>query len=116
MTREKFIDLVEELDWNVSVDETDEGLDIELENWSSYGQDLLVPISCKKDFSDFLDNLYEYYENYDVSYETILWVDPLTGHGRNGAPYELKDILADMESCENMIEELHTSLTGKWDK
>lgn len=28
------------------------------------------------------------------------------GHGRNGAPYRMRDVLEDMEAAEKMIEEL----------
>ena len=42
--------------------------------------------------------------DYDVSYETYLWLDN-TGHGKNGAPYELEDILEDIKACEQYIQD-----------
>lgn len=53
---------------------------------------------------DFGTALYEYYQSYDVSYETSLWIDE-TGHGKNGAPYEIEDIVADMKQVESTIKE-----------
>ena len=42
--------------------------------------------------------------DYDVSYETYLWLDN-TGHGKNGAPYELEDVLEDIKACEQYIKD-----------
>lgn len=47
----------------------------------------------------------EYYENFDVDSEAYLWLDD-TGHGKNGAPYRMRDVLADMEAAEKNIENL----------
>ena len=56
------------------------------------------------------------YDNYDCSYEAYLWLDN-TGHGTNGAPYDMKDVYEDMEACEKMIFELWESLSGKdWEE
>lgn len=33
------------------------------------------------------------------------WIDG-TGHGRNGAPYELEDVLNEIKWCKNSIGEL----------
>lgn len=32
------------------------------------------------------------------------------GHGKNGAPYHIKDIVTDMEEAEKMIETLYETL------
>lgn len=45
------------------------------------------------------------YDNYDVSYETYIWLDD-TGHGSNGAPHEMKDVLSDKKEWENKLSEL----------
>lgn len=37
--------------------------------------------------------------------EAYLWLDD-NGHGKNGAPYRMKDVLADMEAAEKYIESL----------
>ena len=38
-------------------------------------------------------------------YEAYLWIGD-DGHGRNGAPYHIKDIVSDMEEAEEQIYEL----------
>ena len=37
--------------------------------------------------------------------EAYLWLDD-NGHGKNGAPYRMKDVLADMEEAEKNIDSL----------
>ena len=32
------------------------------------------------------------------------------GHGKNGAPYDMKDLYGDMEACQDMIYELYQAL------
>lgn len=62
-----------------------------------------VDIGC--DIEDFLDIIDNYYQNFDVSYETYLWLDN-TGHGKNGAPYGMEDVLEDMKACEQYINDI----------
>ena len=51
----------------------------------------------------------DYYEGYDPSEEAILWCDS-SGHGKKGAPYHLKDIIADMEEAEEMVGALYEAI------
>ena len=44
----------------------------------------------------------EYYEDFDPDYEAYLWIGE-DEHGKKGAPYHIKDIVADMEDAEKMI-------------
>lgn len=63
-----------------------------------------------------LNNIKDYYDNYDCSYEAYLWLDN-TGHGTNGAPYDMKDVYEDMEACEEMTFELWKSLSEEdWEE
>lgn len=50
-----------------------------------------------------------YYEDFDPDYEAYLWIGD-DGHGRNGAPYHIKDIVSDMEETEEQIYELLQAL------
>lgn len=50
-----------------------------------------------------------YYEDFDPDYEAYLWIVD-DGHGRNGAPYHIKDIVSDMEEAEEQIYELLQAL------
>lgn len=53
----------------------------------------------------------EYYEGFDADSEAYLWLDG-NGHGKNGAPYHMKDVVADMEAAEDMVCKLLESVRG----
>ena len=72
---------------------------------SPAGQDFSFEVDIGCDIEDFLDIVDNYYQNFDVSYETYLWLDN-TGHGKNGAPYEMEDVLEDMKACEQYINDI----------
>lgn len=57
----------------------------------------------------------DYYEGFDPDDETYLWLDE-SGHGRNGAPYRMKDVLEDMEAAYNMVSDLLKELQNLADK
>lgn len=48
-------------------------------------------------------------ENFDADEETYLWLGP-DGHGRNGAPYRLRDILNEMETFQERLLRLSRAL------
>ena len=102
---DKVIELAESLDWKVTVD----GNDVDFQYYTNYGQDCHMNITLAEDFDKFTDEIYSYYENYDVSEETALWIDE-SGHGKNGAPYDIEDILNDMKEFESAIHELWKKL------
>ena len=45
----------------------------------------------------------------DRDYEAYLWIGN-DGHGKNGAPYHIKDIVSDMEEAEKQIHDLLEAL------
>ena len=105
----KFIEKIEGLDWNVEANEEENGkIILELSKYSPAGQDFNIQIQGET-VDELLDDLYEIYTNFDVSEEAYLWLDD-TGHGRNGAPYDMRDLYNDMEACEKMILDLHNEL------
>lgn len=104
----KLMKQIENLDWRVNKEREDSTC-LELQKYSPAGQDFFITIDTENDRDIFLENLYSYYENYDISYETYLWLDEL-GHGRNGAPYDMRDLYNDMEACEQMVYDLYHSL------
>ena len=63
-------------------------------------------------YDNVADAIYEYWEGFDVSYETYIWLDE-TGHGMNGAPENMKDLYEDMEACETMVHDLWLALEGR---
>lgn len=70
------------------------------------GQDFSFSVEIGDSLQDFVDNVYDYYEDYDVSYEAYLWLDQ-DGHGKNGAPHEMIDVYNDMKCCEQYIYDLY---------
>jgi len=101
---ERLLDRAEELGWSI----TKKG-DYQIGKFSPAGQDFSIYIEANDDPDLFVDNIYEKYENFDVSEETYLWLDE-SGHGKNGAPYDIMDLYNDMVECKKMILELHYEL------
>lgn len=104
---QEILDKIEELGWVI----TDEGNNYLLSKFSPAGQDFNVIVTKSDDVNKFIENIYEAYENYDVSEEVRLWIDDF-GHGKNGAPYEIKDLVEDMEWCKQAIYDLWHELSG----
>lgn len=77
--------------------------------YSSYGQDFGFSIDTEESLEQFADNVREYYDDFDISEEAYMWLDT-SGHGKNGAPYEMIDVYKDMEECEGFIWELYQIL------
>lgn len=101
----KVTEIAEALGWSITVD----GEDADFQYYTSYGQDCHMNITLTEDHDLFLRRIYEEYETYDVSEETALWIDS-TGHGKNGAPHDIEDILNDMKEFEAAMLELWENL------
>lgn len=100
---EKLVKLIEEADFSITYEGDNS---IYFGKYSPYGQDFGFSVEMTDSIDGLACNIIDYYEDFDVSYESSLWIDE-SGHGKNGAPYELKDIIEDMESCEEYINELY---------
>ena len=110
----KVIEVAESLGWNVTIEESYiNGCSFEFSKFSPAGQDFNVFIDNTGDAETLKALLYERYTNFDVSEETYLWLDD-TGHGVNGAPYDMRDLYDDMEKCQEMILELYNELSVTW--
>lgn len=68
----------------------------------SFTIDFELPV---KFLSEVADDVYAYWLSFDADYETMLWLDE-DGHGKNGAPYRMGEVLSDSEAIEEMIGEL----------
>ena len=105
------LDKAEELGWNVSKYEDY----YTLQHYSPEGQDFSFDVymddlgECVDERTYFVDSVYRSYDEYDPSLEAYYWLDD-SGHGRNGAPYEMGDVYADMKACEHMMLELWRAL------
>lgn len=104
---ENLIEKINDIDF--SVKEYDD--EFYFSKYSPAGQDFNFSIDKTEieTIEDLADAVYKYYRDYDCSEETYVWLDK-TGHGTNGAPYNMKDVYEDMEACETYIYELYKLL------
>ena len=106
--KDKIISVAEANGWTIYIeDESENNICFDFGKYSPAGQDFHVSAELENNEPDTLiDNLYSRYSDFDVSSETYLWLDS-DGHGKHGAPYDMKDLYEDMEACQNMIMELY---------
>lgn len=82
----------------------------ELSQSTKAGQDFNFSAEMKDgDPDSLIKSVREYYEGFDPDEEAYLWIGE-DGHGRNGAPYHIRDIVADMEDAESMVLDLLAAL------
>ena len=108
MIQQKITEITEILGWSVDFSEPQNGkTDVNFAKYTSYGQDFNFSVELEDDDMEaFIDNIYEYYENFDVDEEAYIWIGS-DGHGKNGAPYHIADIVKDMEEAEVMMADLY---------
>lgn len=76
-----------------------------LEGWTDRGRNVVVEY-YDIFFDEMLEELNSLIDDYDISYETYLWLDD-TGHGKGGAPYDMLDCYKDSEEALEQLESLH---------
>ena len=92
--------------WEVRADRQGDSTVFEFYKFTTAGQDFYFTASMTGDsIVSLTDEIEAYYENFGPDYEASLWIGP-DGHGQRGAPYHIKDIIADMEEAEEMVYEL----------
>lgn len=107
--------IAQTLEWKSNFSINAQGdMDIEFENYTPQWQDLIVNITLPAGFTidQIAVALYKYYDSYDPDEEASLWIGS-DGHGKNGAPYHLKDLLQDMEDAKKMIWHLYKKFSLK---
>lgn len=116
---DSIIEVAEEKGWRVKVEEATRWnsermesesigdiLNFDFQQYSDAGQDFYFSAQMKYgDVNTLIESISDYYEGYDPDEEAMLWAGP-DGHGKNGAPYRLSDIIKDMEQCEEMVKDL----------
>ena len=95
------------LDWSVKY--YPENKTFSFQRFSGEGQDFWLEGVDGEDLYELVHDLWERYNNFDVSEEAYIWLDS-SGHGTNGAPYDMRDVYNDMEECQEEIEKLHDAL------
>lgn len=96
---------------NTYIDELNGYVDFEFNTDTHFGQDFHA--ICRMEDNDpdtLVQSAYDYWQGYDPDEEAYLWIGP-DGHGKNGAPYRITDIVKDMEECESRLEELYDALS-----
>lgn len=108
MTRAEF-EIIKRIaeDLDISVIEYEN--DIDFEYYTTYNQDFYFTIQKAETLNDFAQNVYDYWQGYDVDEEASYWIGE-DGHGTNGAPYHISDILKDMQECEDLLEKFWSKL------
>lgn len=108
MIQQKITEIAEILGWSVDLSEPQNGkTDVNFAKYTSYGQDFNFSVELEDDDMEaFIDNIHEYYGNFDVDEEAYIWIGS-DGHGKNGAPYHIADIVKDMEEAEVMMADLY---------
>ena len=118
---EKIYEIAESEGWQVDsyyVDEEETEIIFSFEKYSPAGRGFYFEVSVPNDEDEYViyrsvaDAIYTYFEGFDVSYETYIWLDE-EGHGKNGSPYDMSDVYKDTESCEKMIDDLWRSFYDK---
>ena len=105
---DRLIVKLEEHDFSVTCDEDGE---ITFGKYSPAGQDFGFSVNADT-LDELLEKIGEYHYYYDPSEEAYLWLDN-TGHGKNGAPYDMKDVYEDMEACKEYIWEAYEIIAGR---
>ena len=111
---DKITECAEANGWHVHTEryrDTDLWL-FEFSQYTKAGQDFNFSAEMRyADPETLIKSVREYYENYDPDEEAYLWIGD-DGHGKNGAPYRISDIVADMEAAESMVGTLLEAFEG----
>lgn len=111
---DKITECAEDNGWHVHTEkyrDTDLWL-FEFSQYTKAGQDFNFSAEMRyADPDTLIKSVREYYEKYDPDEEAYLWIGD-DGHGKNGAPYRISDIVADMEDAESMVGTLLEAFEG----
>jgi len=100
---DKLLDMIEEkLDWRIESCEDDY---IRLSNHSPEGGEIGIEIENCFNVEKLLSGVKEYYNNFDLTENTLVWVNG-TKITANGCPDNIVDLVNDIVSQKEMIEEL----------
>ena len=111
--QDKIISIAEKEGWTATIDEQDGShVTFNFAKLTPQGQDFSFTADTFDNDPDvLLENIFDYYQGYDPDYEAYLWIGE-DGHGQNGAPFHIVDIVEDMKAAEDMVYQLHTALNN----
>lgn len=97
--------------WTVDIYEINENVDnICFQCYSPAGKDFSFDVEVKNNNPEILlKGMADYYDDFNPDREALQWCDE-EGHGTNGAPKRLKNIIIDFEKIEEVIHRLLLTL------
>ena len=111
LTKKKIEEIAEGLGWNVSWGGQSNGKYATFQQYTDLGQDFSFDAWYER-LDDLPKAVYDYWQDFDPSEEASKWLDE-SGHGKNGAPHDMEDVLNDMKQAESMVEKLWNGLQGR---
>lgn len=104
---EMIIEIAANEGWSVDIYEISERVDnVCFQRYSPAGQDFSFDVGIKNNSPErLLKEMADYYDDFNPDREALQWCDQ-DGHGINGAPKRLKDIIIDFEKVEESIHQL----------
>lgn len=99
-------------DWNYRIySEEDAHTYVELQRESPAGEDFIMYIyfNQSKPVTSFLEDLKEYYEDFDPEEHAEMYID---SRGQNGVPGTIRELLDDADAIKEMIGDLWKELSG----
>lgn len=105
----EIIDIAEDLGWTAKYNEENGILSLQI--WTPQSQDFNTDIDIKQGWfpDDAIASIYFYWESFDISKHTYLWLDE-TGHGKNGAPFDMLDVYNDFKWVSDRLYDLYEEI------
>lgn len=104
---ELIIEIAADEGWTVDIYEINEKVEnVCFQRYSPSGQDFSFQVEIKDNNPmSLIKEMADYYDDFNPDREALQWYDE-KGHGTNGAPKRLKDIIIDFEKIEEAIYQL----------
>lgn len=99
---QKYIDILESLEWSVSSYMSDD--QVEIKKYSPAGEDFIACVNV----NDFPKAVFEYAETFDVDEHIAMWIEARK-NGIKGVP-STRELVRDAEEIEKMLQELSDAL------
>lgn len=97
----KMFETMQDLYWKFDIPKIEEGteVEIEIENWSPAGENLVTTICFDGTPKGLVNALEEHYDSFDIDEHVELWI---SSRGKNGVPNSIRDLVKDAEDIEKM--------------
>lgn len=104
------------IDWKPEVYYNNNSYQVELENYSPAGENLIMDLNLEGDtieeiFDSFRENLKEYRDNYDVDEHVDLWAG---SRGKNGVPSSYIILVHDAEAIGDMLDDFVDKIDDRY--